>query len=647
MPAAKDAVTVSEGGKLKKAGAVNTTGERLRKERDDKRKESQPPRLIVRNLPWSIQTTADLTKLFRSYGKVKHAVVPKKHGKEGYGFGIVIIKGKKNAERALQAVNGKEVDGRVVAVDWMAEKEEWEKVKEIEAQSAATLAVNGSQEKDKETDADAAEAVDDKEHIDDGASDSDAPDDGDDDDLSNPLGEDIADIEAAEDKPPIEDSTIFIRNLPYTTDDETLREHFTTHFGPTRYARVVFDHDTERPRGTGFVCFVHSDDARLCVKEAPKKPDTDPASTFLTSRHQSVLQNDALDPSGKYTLDTRLLSISRAVPKGTADHLSTQNALSREKAREKDKRRLFLLSEGTIPRQSTLYAMLSKAELDIREASAKQRQRLIKTNPNLGLSLTRLSIRNLPRWVDSKELKQLARTAVVGFAQDCKEGKRSALTPEENRRAADEMRELETQRKKKGVGIVKQAKVVFEGREGGKVKDGMGGRSRGYGFIEYWGHRSALSGLRWLNGYVLKPKEGVAGEGERGKRLIVEFAIENAQVVQRRGEREVRGRERAGEWQGFNDPDDGGNRERGRTGSRGGGAGGKYERPASGKRESGAAAKKRKRSESAAGAANEGKGLVAAPKPAKKDHVDGERKNKIAMRNRIISKKRVARKARK
>lgn len=59
-------------------------------------------------------------------------------------------------------------------------------------------------------------------------------------------------------------------------------------------------------------------------------------------------------------------------------------------------------------------------------------------------------------------------------------------------------------RKDAGKGIVKQAKVVFESEGGSKVSEkGGAGRSRGYGFIEYYTHRSALMGLRWLNGHSI------------------------------------------------------------------------------------------------------------------------------------------------
>ena len=42
------------------------------------RETQAPPKLIVRNLPWSIKGSHQLEKLFQSYGKVKQAYVPRK-----------------------------------------------------------------------------------------------------------------------------------------------------------------------------------------------------------------------------------------------------------------------------------------------------------------------------------------------------------------------------------------------------------------------------------------------------------------------------------------------------------------------------------------------------------------------------------------
>ncbi|KAF3492003.1 ribosome biogenesis protein Nop4 [Arthroderma uncinatum] len=522
------------------------------KELKDKRKqEALPPKLIIRNLPWSVTEPEHLELLFRSYGKIKHAVVPKK-GTRVAGFGFVVMRGRKNAERAIEGVNGKEVDGRTLAVDWAVDKNEWDSMN------------NAAEEAAEKEDGGDSEEAEEKEHldvVDDGESDVDSEEDGgvelgdenEDDDISMGDAEDD-DLEEDEEEPNKEDdrnaSTIFIRNLPFSATDESLHEHFTQ-FGPIRYARVVLDPATERPRGTAFVCFYNADDAASCIRGAPRETDMargkDPRQKAATRQMHSVLEDENNDPSGKYTMDGRVLQVSQAVSRTEAGRLEEEGN-SRRETRDHDKRRLFLLSEGTIPSNSPAYSKLSETERKMREASAKQRQKLIKSNPMLHVSLTRLSVRNLPRHIDSKALKALAREAVVGFAKDVKNGLRKPISWEESRRSAALMKEADQLRKSQKKGIVKQAKVVFEGKDGAKTSDQSGaGRSRGYGFIEYATHRSSLMGLRWLNGHAIEASASTpnADPADRKKRLIVEFALENAQVVNRRREREANTRKAA------------------------------------------------------------------------------------------------------
>ncbi|CAD0053301.1 unnamed protein product [Aureobasidium pullulans] len=515
----------------KGAAAVPSAGEKFKESQAKERAAAQVPRLIVRNLPWSIKYPDQLAKLFQSYGKVKHTVLPK--GKTGLlrGFGFVIMRGRPNAEKAIEGVNGKEIDGRQLAVDWAVDKETWDNTPQEETKEKETA--NGDA-----TDEDAVDGA--SEHIMDEDDDESGSDEDDED-----VDMDDMDDEDEDMKPRTEDnsSTLFIRNLPFSCTDEDLEDHFTQ-FGSVRYARIVVDQETERPRGTGFVCFYELDDADNVLKNAPRHqpprlndPKAKDGSIQMT---HSVLQNEDADPTGKFTLDGRVLQVSRAVNKNEANRLTEEGAANRFK-RDTDRRRLYLLSEGTIPSNSPLYEQLPPSERTMREASAKQRKTLIESNPSLHLSLTRLSVRNIPRSITSKDLKQLAREAVVGFATDVKEGKRGRLNREELSRGGEEDAKAEADRKKRAKGIVKQAKIVFEGREGAKVDEKSGaGRSRGYGFIEYYTHRSALMGLRWLNGHAIgyqaqeqKGKGKMSQEmlAERKKRLIVEFAIENAQVV--------------------------------------------------------------------------------------------------------------------
>lgn len=641
-----------------KTQSRNTTGEELRTKRQQEREDNQPPKLIVRNLPWSIKTSEDLTKLFLSYGKVKHAVVPNLPAKKDAqaGFGIVILRGRKNAEQALKGVNGKVVDGRTLAVDWAVDKETWQKMHRDEAQPDTAVKpeqqdsvvsnemnVDAGLAEPKDNDQQAADS-DTSEgqgaNLVDGAELDEDEDEDEDTDLNDNLdADDIEELAAESETQPksaaskfnTDDTTVFIRNLPYDVDDDALIEHFRANFGPVRYARVVHDPMTERSRGTGFVCFRHESDAKSCVKDCPKQESAESghAKQTQSQTYNSVLQNADLDPTGgKYTLSARLLHVTRALPKVEADRRASESLQIRTQKQQSDKRRLYLLSEGTISPGSSLYSTLSKAELDIRASSAKQRQKLVKSNPNLGLSLTRLSIRNLPRWVDGKALKALAREAIVGFASDVKAGLRQPISKDELARDGEAGRLAEKQRKEQGKGVVKQAKIVYESEIiGGKVGEGKGGRSRGYGFVEYWGHRSALMGLRWLNGHLLKkPKDVKISEDaeERGKRLIVEFAIENAQVVQRRGERERRVKDR---------------REKEKVN-------------ASNEEEKNDIGKKRKRSDRDKDQIEPAQGAGKRQKTDNGQHVkageqEQEEKNKVAARNRIIAQKRQKRKGRK
>ncbi|KAJ0166240.1 putative RNA-binding protein C4F6.14 [Colletotrichum tanaceti] len=533
-----------------KESAVGAAAAGQKQKRTQELEEARkPPKLIIRNLPWSIKTSAQLGALFRAYGIIKFADLPQNKGKLK-GFGFVTLRGRKNAEKALE-MNGKEIDGRTIAVDWAVDKSEWDQVngtkdaagedekpkskkqKKVAAKEEEGPSEDGEANKEPQgADADLENFMknhmmnlEDEEDSDENKDEDEEEDEDEDDDLSEDDEEDDA-SNADNDKKPVKKtqtstdntSTLFIRNLPFTVTDDQLKEHFVK-FGPVRYARVVMDRATDRPAGTGFVCFVIEADAKACIKGAPR---TQP--TALPTKH-SVLQDDSADQDGRYTMDSRLLQVAQAVSKDDAERLAADGSANR---REKDKRRLFLLNEGQIDTRSTLYHKLTPNEIKMREDSAKQRKKLVQSNPTLHISLTRLAIRNIPRNIGSKELKELARKACVEFAKDVKEGRRQPLSKEEKVRSAKEAKEGEHERKLKRKGIVRQAKIEFESREGAKVPEVSGGKSRGYGFIEYSSHRWALMGLRFLNGYQL--------ENELGKkqRLIVEFAIENASVVARR-----------------------------------------------------------------------------------------------------------------
>ncbi|KAI7787697.1 nucleolar protein 4 [Diaporthe eres] len=615
------------------SAAKSQIAEEKKKREEEMAEAKKAPKLIIRNLPWSIKSSEQLTKTFSKYGKIKFADLPNNKGKLK-GFGFVTFRSKKHAERAMEEMNGKDVDGRTIAVDWAVSKDEWQQQQGLEQDDEEKDESKPKSKKSKKEKADEDDDEDEEmkdmneedrdlaifmkkmedfdsedENDEEGAkldseddSEEEDEDENDDEDLSSDSGEEI--VEEKHKRLTDNSTTVFIRNLPFTATDDSLKEHFEK-FGHIRYARIVKDRATERPAGTGFVCFFNEDDFKTCLKNAPRQQQP-----VKTSRH-SVLQDETVDTDGRYTLDGRVLSVAHAVSKEESARLTEAGPAAR-KGQDKDKRRLYLLSEGTIPSGSPLYKLLSETEVKLREQSLQQRKKQVQSNPSLHLSMTRLAIRNLPRNMSSKELKQLARQAIVGFSADLKGGKRTPLSKEELSRGGAEDREAEHRRKEKGVGVVKQAKVVFEARDGKKVDESTGaGLSRGYGFIEYSSHRWALMGLRWLNGHALKNEAG------RTVRLIVEFAIENAQVVSRRKANEARARTKRAEAQDKGEQD----KKQGR------------------KDVKGKAGKSGKAPQASADAEDsEGEGDASTKKDAKE---------KLAQRQRIIGRKRMARKNKK
>ncbi|CCE83193.1 Piso0_003765 [Millerozyma farinosa CBS 7064] len=524
--------------------------------------EKRRARLIIRNLPWSCKNAEELKPLFSKYGAVFDAYIPRKKGGRMCGFAFVVMKKQSAAEKAVKESVGLKIHGREVAVDFAVEKSKWEEIKETEAEndeSESEDEEDANEKQEKETSSDDG-SEDDASNMSDASEDSSDDSDSDSDAESGSESEDI-DIEndngsesegdeesqkAAEkenlDKPKKNKQdpfTVFVRNLPYDATKETLKEHFSR-FGPVKYALPVIEKSTNLAKGTAFVSFYKEESYISCIENAPS-----------TSANSLLISDDV---SSDYVFQGRVLSVTPSVDRESAHKLAERNLSKRKEITgkapgEKDKRNLFLLNEGRITENSKLASFIAKSDMELREKSYQLRVQQLKKNPTLHLSLTRLAIRNLPRAMNSKSLKALGRKAVVSFASEVKEEKRHALSKEEIDRSTKHKKEAEelqvSKKKSKNAGVVRQAKVIKEVKGAGEA-----GRSRGYGFIEYRDHKSALMGLRWLNAHEVSVEEIMEGmseeekavadlDGNKKRRLIVEFAIENAKVIKRRKERVI------------------------------------------------------------------------------------------------------------
>ncbi|CAI4053191.1 hypothetical protein N7582_005662 [Saccharomyces uvarum] len=477
------------------------------------------PKLIIRNMPWSCRDPTKLKKIFGRYGTVVEATIPRKRDGKLCGFAFVTMKKISNCRIALEGTKDLTIDGRKVAVDFAVQKNRWEDYKK--AQPEANVE-GGNESEDEEEDGEEEEDKDEdlEEDIESGND-------------SNQTEEPTRKVQNKR-----EDFSIFVRNVPYDATEESLAAHFSK-FGSVKYALPVIDKSTGLAKGTAFVAFKDQYTYNECVKNAPVAGST------------SLLIGDDVMP--QYVYEGRVLSITPTLVREDAGRMAERNAAKRKEVLgkapgEKDRRNLYLLNEGRVVEGSKMADLLTNTDMEIREKSYKLRVEQLKKNPSLHLSMTRLAIRNLPRAMNDKALKALARKAVVGFATEVKNNERHPLSKEEIIRSTKEKYkfmgpdEIESQKKKdKKSGIVKQAKVIME------VKGSTAGRSRGYGFVEFRDHKNALMGLRWLNCHAVTTDEILEGLNDeekkevdadlgKGRCLCVEFAIENANVVKRRRE---------------------------------------------------------------------------------------------------------------
>ncbi|KAF9268810.1 RNA-binding domain-containing protein [Marasmius fiardii PR-910] len=605
----------------------------------DKNGPSHASRLIVRNIPFNT-TEQDLRAVFLSYGPIHSIHIPTEKVKyenaeqstseagpssprkpKTRGFAFVWMLSKKDAERAIEGCNGlvmysgmaegmiedkqkrkkqrrieqkiknakpeeggrdgdgqgyenSALDARTIAVDWSLSKDKWEEEKsrmdvDMNDGTDAESAHDGSESDETDSDAVGVHEGSEDEHSEDN-------DESDDSDREERHDDDEGPVKP-ELPPPDTGTTLFIRNVPFTATEDDLRNLFRT-FGPLRYARITMDPETGRSRGTGFACFWNKEDADKAIEqsellkaetsfhEAPKNPFTLPS--ILTP-----------DPSSSFArslvLHGRTLDIVRAVTRTEAGKLREEGERQRQKA---DKRNVYLLREGVILPNTSAAETLAPTDLERRTASFNARKNLLKSNPSLYISKTRLSIRQIPLFVTEHMLKRLALHAVKAFNTEFKNGERTGLLADELAEAEPETTQDATDGHKGKMKLktrpqtgVKQAKIV---RQQERLDPVTGkGRSKGYGFVEMYKHADALRVLRWANNNfnlgtlfeqwwreelqdLIKREKGKGKEEKSEDRLkrmqtelenmesgtakkakgtlIIEFSIENVQVVKRR-----------------------------------------------------------------------------------------------------------------
>ncbi len=286
-------------------------------------------------------------------------------------------------------------------------------------------------------------------------------------------------------------------------------------------------------RGTGFVSFKKQNDCEKCLFDYDEAQNASQIAGFQqASSEKSILRpslpGTASTSVAMFSIDGRFINVTLAVSKDIAISITEASNKSRRAA---DKRNLYLMREGVIFPGSEAAAGLLPQELDQRTSQYANRKRLLATNPNLFISKTRLSVRGLGNKTDDAMLRAAAKSAVKGFWEEVSNGEKEALEKE----VIDE--EVESNQGIPGPNRkvwVKQAKVIRDMDRMDKTTQKP--KSKGYGFIEFTSHADALACLRFMNNNSEIFKSGA--NTDKGKKLVVEFAVENNLILKKRANRQ-------------------------------------------------------------------------------------------------------------
>jgi nucleolar protein 4 len=166
---------------------------------------------------------------------------------------------------------------------------------------------------------------------------------------------------------------------------------------------------------------------------------------------------------------------------------------------------------------------MPEAEIAKRQDAFSARKTLLKSNPSLYISKTRLSIRQLPLFVTDRTLKRLAIHAIRTFDAEVEAKTRAPLDRSEEMddtvSPAVVARDGKKKRGERETAVI-QSKVV---RQSEKTDPITGqGKSKGYAFLEMRTHKDALKVLRFAN-----------NNPEVGKLVLEWYKIELGEMLEK------------------------------------------------------------------------------------------------------------------
>lgn len=355
------------------------------------KKHTTPSRIVIRNLSFKVTEELLQTEL-TSYGKILDLSVPKNGEGKIRGFAFVSYINKFEANKALQKLNGKEILGRKVAVDWALSKDQYDKKVSTKTEDGSINDDDGNNVGNETNDKN--EGSTDEEDVPDSENENEKGESSDNEDEKDEAEEEFQPKREYDDVR--EGKTLFMGNLPFDAEKVDILDAFSI-FGSIRYVRMVFDKEKDRPKGIAFLQFNEKSDADGCLKRSEQQP---------------------------ICIGGRTISLKRAVD-------SKELSLDKPAANVgKDNRNLHLAMEGVIKDGTNAATGVSKADMMKRKLALEAKKKKLK-NINFFVSTDRLCVRNMPSTFGETDLKQLmtkyGRIVQVKIMRDIKQANSAGI----------------------------------------------------------------------------------------------------------------------------------------------------------------------------------------------------------------------------
>uniref|UniRef100_A0A1A9VX80 RRM domain-containing protein n=1 Tax=Glossina austeni TaxID=7395 RepID=A0A1A9VX80_GLOAU len=286
---------------------------RIEKQKEEKeRRQKKRARLIVRNINYKA-VEQDLRTHFGQWGEIEEINLLKRADGKLVGCAFIQYATINQATKAILKGNSKELLGRPVCVDWALGKNEYVAGKQCDSQKEPEDKKNKIEYKEEETrsrsnDKNGQEEVENNEEDNEEGCNSNCSEEKEDKGKTN-IEKVIKQKSISNDVK--EGCTVFIKNLPFDTEDADLRK-VCRKYGPVSYAIINRHPISGHSKGTAFVKFKSKESADLCLQAGSELTLMDEIlQPYPALSKEQIREHTSENKKGKEGKDSRNLYLTR------------------------------------------------------------------------------------------------------------------------------------------------------------------------------------------------------------------------------------------------------------------------------------------------------------------------------------------------